>query len=75
MIEVFKEIYDEMKKIKYIKTIKYILIFVIIIISYLNGCSYLNKKFGLQDDNIIEEYIEDIIESQTDLHIDLTLLS
>ncbi len=36
------------------------------------GCSYLNKKFGLQDDNPIEEAIEDIIEHKTGIEIDLT---
>jgi hypothetical protein len=36
------------------------------------GCSSINKKFGLDDDNVIEELFEDLIEQKTGLDIDLT---
>ncbi len=36
------------------------------------GCSYFNRKLGLEDDNPIEEAIEDIIENRTGIEIDLT---
>lgn len=38
----------------------------------LGGCHYLNQKVGLPDDNVIEELIEELIESKTGLDIDLT---
>jgi hypothetical protein len=36
------------------------------------GCQYLNKKVGLEDDNIIEEAVENKIEDVTGLDVDLT---
>jgi len=36
------------------------------------GCSYINQKLGLMDDNVIEESIENVIESKTGLSFDLT---
>lgn len=36
------------------------------------SCSALNAKFGLKDDNIIEEAIEKKIENKIGLDIDLT---
>ena len=36
------------------------------------GCSYLNKKFGLENDNPIEQSIEGIIKQKTGLGVDLT---
>ena len=36
------------------------------------GCSYLNQKFGLQDDNPIEEGVEESIEDEFGIRIDLT---
>jgi len=38
----------------------------------LTGCSQMNKKAGLEDDNIIEEMSEDIIKGRTGFDIDLT---
>lgn len=49
-----------------------IVIFLVITGSFLGGCSYLNKKVGLKDDNFIEEGIERQIESRTGLDIDLS---
>ena len=37
-----------------------------------SGCSYLNEKAGLPDDNFLEEIIEQHIEEQTGFEIDLT---
>mgnify|MGYP003641330867 CR=1 FL=1 len=36
------------------------------------GCSYLNRKFSLKDDNFIEELIEQQIENKTGLTVDLS---
>lgn len=36
------------------------------------SCSYINKKFGLKDDNLGEELIEEAIEMKTGLDVDLT---
>ena len=41
-------------------------------VALINGYSYLNKKMGLKDDNVVEECIEIIIKKQTGLDIDLT---
>ena len=40
--------------------------------SIAGGCSYLNRKVGLDDDNLIEEVIELGIEHQTGLDVDLS---
>ena len=36
------------------------------------GCSYVNKKLGMADDNIIEEAIEGHIQEATGLNLDLS---
>lgn len=48
--------------------------FLYVILSFyaLTGCSQLNKKAGLEDDNIIEELSEDVIKVKTGYDIDLT---
>lgn len=38
----------------------------------LTGCDMLNKKLGLEPDNILEETAEAVIEVKTGLHLDLT---
>lgn len=38
----------------------------------MGGCSYLNRKVGMADDNLIEEAIENKIEDSTGLNIDLS---
>ena len=38
----------------------------------LGGCSYLNKKLGMPDDNLIEEALEHQIEEHTGVDIDLS---
>ena len=45
---------------------------IIISIVALGGCSYLNKKFGLENDNNIEEFVEKVVENQIGLDIDFT---
>ena len=37
-----------------------------------DGCTRINARFNLKDDNIFEEFIEEIIEAETGLNIDLT---
>ena len=65
----------EMLNIKYflyvIGTIA-ILIGLSLIASILSGCSAINNKLGLADDNLGEEIIEFVIESKTGADIDLT---
>jgi|GEM_PF-2550527 len=43
-----------------------------VLVLSITACSYLNKKVGLDDDNIIEESVEGLIEYKTGLDIDLT---
>lgn len=38
----------------------------------LTSCSYVNKKLGLEDDNVAEEMVEAVIDAKTGLNIDLT---
>lgn len=38
----------------------------------MTSCQYLNKEFGLQDDNFIEEEFEDLIQDEIGIQIDLT---
>jgi len=40
--------------------------------SLVGGCSYINRKAGLEDDWFGEELLEDHIEVQTGIRIDLT---
>jgi len=44
----------------------------IVVLGYLGGCASLNHKLKLNDDNIIEEIVEQIIESKLGVDIDLT---
>lgn len=44
----------------------------IIVGSLVGGCSYLNKKLGLKDDNVLEELIEHRIEEETGFDVDLS---
>lgn len=46
----------------------------LIIISclFLCGCSKINQKLGLRDDNLFEEMAEKTIEKKTGLDIDIT---
>ena len=46
--------------------------YIIIVISFLGGCSYVNKKLHLKNDNFLEKIAEDFIESRTGHKIDLT---
>lgn len=48
------------------------LFFFIVAIAVLCGCSSLNRYFGLEDDNPIEEAIEELIRYETGIDIDLT---
>ena len=57
---------------KYVLGFYSILVLVGITLYLLCGCSSINKKFGLDDDNMIEELFEDLIEQKTGLDIDLT---
>lgn len=45
---------------------------IVLIGCFFGGCSYLNKKLNLPNDNFIEEKIEEIIEHETGLTVDLT---
>lgn len=49
-----------------------LLVILATISSFFGGCSYINRKFHLKDDNVIEEVVEDIIEKKTGLDFDLT---
>lgn len=43
--------------------------------AYFNLFSLINQYFGIKDDNIVEELVEDILKEELDVDIDLTPLS
>lgn len=50
-------------------------VFLVVFGSFVGGCTYLNKKLGLPDDNALEELVEDIVETHLGLpedSLDLT---
>jgi len=49
-----------------------IMAILVLVGSMMAGCSYINRTFGLKNDNLIESSIEDMIESQVGIEIDLT---
>lgn len=49
-----------------------LLLVLVLSAGFFGGCSYLNQKFGMHDDNIIEEAVENKIEDATGLTIDLS---
>ncbi len=42
------------------------------LLAFIGGCSWLNQKAGLDDDNIIEENVEALIHHNTGLNVDLS---
>ncbi len=61
-----------MKKLNKKKLIMKIILVLIVSVSIIGGCSYVNKKLGLKDDNPIEEAIEEMVENRIGLDIDFT---
>lgn len=49
-----------------------LLLVLVLSAGFMGGCSYLNNKLGMADDNLIEEAIENKIEDATGLNIDLS---
>lgn len=64
-------------KLLKLKTSSYVIFLLLMVLfatlcMWLTSCSSINKMFGLKDDNVAEELIEQAIESKTGLNIDLT---
>lgn len=38
----------------------------------LTSCSYVNEYFGMEDDNLAEEVVEEVIKVKAGINIDLT---
>ncbi len=55
---------EERSNLSYI--IAGVLAFILVVILVL-GCTYLNKKMGIPDDNPIEEFFEDVVEEKIGL--------
>lgn len=49
-----------------------IIVFTVVVSLLMVSCSYLNRKFSLQDDNLIEESVEAALQHHTGLDVDLT---
>lgn len=56
----------------FLKYMKYGIIASAFIVFAFYGCQKFNKKFNLRNDNIIEQFVESLIESETGIQIDLT---
>jgi len=54
------------------KIFMYFSLFLILIGASVGGCSLLNEALHLHDDNLLEEYIEVIIEHEAGATLDLT---
>lgn len=50
----------------------YVCIVVLLVAGFMGGCSLVNQRLGLPDDNIIEEAIEDVVEHKTGVELDLS---
>lgn len=57
---------------EWIKIIAKVMAYLFVLNILISGCSHLNARFGVKNDNVIESSIEDVIESHTGLSIDLT---
>jgi len=44
----------------------------ILVFSYFTGCSVINKELNLENDNIAEQFAEQLIESKLGIEVDLT---
>lgn len=44
----------------------------LLLLCLLTGCSEINKKVGLKDDNPIEEAVEEVIKEKTGVVVDFT---
>jgi len=62
----------ENKQPKWVKWVMRGLITIIVSAGLLGGCSYINRKLGVSDDNVLEEMAERFIQSETGLDIDLS---
>lgn len=70
--ELIKEGAQLVAEIKLRRFILKISIALVLIIVLVTSCKYLNKAFGMKDDNFLEEAVEDMIEVKTGIDIDLT---
>jgi len=57
---------------KYQEDIMRIISIILLFLMLTNGCSHLNQRFGLIDDNFSEELIEWQIQNYTGIDVDLT---
>lgn len=69
MFNVFKEIYNELLRKNFEMKLTMIAIILLLISC---GCSYINEKINLKDDNDIEEVVEQLIYQKIGLDLDLT---
>ncbi len=70
--QMMKEFLEAFKSISWRIWMKKLLLVAVVCVCVFGGCSYLNKKFGLDDDNPIEEAIEGVIENKTGIDVDLS---
>lgn len=54
------------------KVFMYVCISLLLVAGFMGGCSLMNQRLGLPDDNIIEETIEDVVEHKTGVELDLS---
>lgn len=63
---------DKKERPKWMKWIMRLAIAMLIAGGLVGGCSYINKKLGLEDDHFLEEMAEHHIEQETGFEIDLS---
>ena len=59
-------------EIKLLDVIMRLAIILVIAAAFFGGCSYINSKFGVEDDNFIEEMLEKYIDGEIGFDLDLT---
>lgn len=45
---------------------------VVVFVVLLSGCHAINQRFGLEDDNVIEEVAEAVLKKETGIDLDFT---
>lgn len=68
----FKDLFSAVYQMNIKGIVMKILLILVVSGSIFYGCQYFNKAFGLDDDNILEEAVENKLKEHTGLDVDLT---
>ena len=70
--KIVSQLKDDIKNFNLGRIFMKLVVVLLLIGGIFGGCSYINEKLGLRNDNIIEEAIEKKIEDATGLNLDLS---